>query len=153
MKQTSRSPAKGVVVVVLAQHVGNLFLRTALGVIFAAHGFDKVSTGVEHVAERFEGIGLPGFFAYLVTCTELLGGIALLFGYATKYVSFALAVIMIGAIVKVKWNVGLLGTGGRSGYELDLALLAVAAYLSIVDTKGPFEIGAFFGKKDHFSGL
>jgi putative oxidoreductase len=127
-----------------SQHIGNLFLRTALGVIFFAHGFDKVSKGVEHVAERFEGIGLPGFLAYFVTYTELLGGIALLFGYATKYVSSALAVIMLGAIVKVKWNDGLLGTGERSGFELDLALLAVAVYLSVVDTKGPFEIGGRF---------
>lgn len=136
----------------LSQHMGNLFLRTALGVIFFAHGFDKVSTGVEHVAERFEGLGLPGYLAYLVAYTELLGGIALLFGYATKYVSSALAVIMLGAIAKVKWHNGLLGTGERSGYELDLALLAMAVYLSFVNTKGPFEIGAFFGKKDQSSG-
>ena len=42
---------------------------------------------------------------------------------------------MIGATVKVKLALGFLGNGQMAGYELDLALLAMAAYLAINGSK------------------
>ena len=42
---------------------------------------------------------------------------------------------MIGATVKVKLSLGFLGNGQMAGYELDLALLAMAAYLAINGSK------------------
>ena len=38
---------------------------------------------------------------------------------------------MIGATLKVKLSVGLVGGGQMAGYELDLAFLAIAIYLAI----------------------
>ena len=42
---------------------------------------------------------------------------------------------MIGATVKVKLSLGFLGNGQMAGYELDLALFAMAAYLAINGSK------------------
>ena len=42
---------------------------------------------------------------------------------------------MIGATVKVKLSLGFLGNGQMAGYELDLALLAMAVYLAINGSK------------------
>lgn len=72
---------------------------------------------------------MPEWLAYPVLAVELLGGMALILGIATRYAAWALAAIMIGAIVTVKWQNGLIGSGGKSGYELDLVLLATTLYL------------------------
>ncbi|MFJ8235450.1 DoxX family membrane protein [Ureibacillus sp. NPDC094379] len=57
---------------------------------------------------------------------EIVGGIALIIEFATKIVSVVYAILMIGAILKVKLSVGLLGNGQMAGYELDLAFLVMA---------------------------
>jgi putative oxidoreductase len=49
--------------------------------------------------------------------------LALIIGFGTKIISALLAILMIGAILKVKLSLGLLGNGQMEGYELDLALL------------------------------
>ena len=56
-------------------------------------------------------------------------------GLGTKIVSSLLAVIMIGAILKVKLAIGFLGTAEMAGYELDLALLVIALFLAINGSK------------------
>ena len=81
-------------------------------------------------------MGLPGFLGYLVAYLELLGGIALIVGFAVRYVSIVFVLIMLGAIVKVKLSAGLLGDGQAPGYELELSLLVMAAYLAIAGVKG-----------------
>ena len=42
---------------------------------------------------------------------------------------------MIGATLKVKLSLGFLGNGQMAGYELDVALFAMAAYLAINGSK------------------
>lgn len=69
--------------------------------------------------------------AYVVALIELVGGIALIIGFATRLVSILIAFIMIGAIITAKLPLGLLGNGQMAGYELDVAFLAMAIYLAI----------------------
>lgn len=73
--------------------------------------------------------------AYGVALFEMLGGIALIIGLATRLVSVLIALLMIGATIKVKLSVGLLGNGQMAGYELDFAFLAIAVYLAINGSK------------------
>ncbi|GAX91622.1 DoxX family protein [Effusibacillus lacus] len=108
---------------------GALILRVVLGITFLAHGISKFQMGVGNIAGWFGSIGLPGFLAYVVATLELVGGIALIIGLGTRFVSALLGIVMIGAIFKVKLSAGLLGSGQSAGYELDLALLAMASYL------------------------
>lgn len=111
--------------------LGAFILRVVLGISFSIHGFVKFQGGIGNIAGWFESIGLPGFLAYVIATIELLGGLALILGLGTRLVSALLAIIMIGATVKVKLAVGFLGNGQMAGWELDLAFLAMAVYLAL----------------------
>lgn len=113
--------------------IGAFILRVTLGALFLIHGIVKFQGGIENTVGWFSSIGLPGFMAYGVALLEIIGGVALIIGFATRYVSALYALLMLGAIIKAKLSVGLLGNGQMAGYELDLAFLAIAVYLSITN--------------------
>ncbi len=115
--------------------IGALILRVTLGILFFIHGLVKFQGGIENTVGWFESINIPGFMAYVVALIELVGGIALFIGFATRLVSILIALIMVGAIITAKLPVGLLGNGQMAGYELDLAFLAIAVYLAINGSK------------------
>jgi putative oxidoreductase len=119
----------------LKNEVGALILRVVLGITFFIHGFIKFQGGIENQVAWFSSIGLPGFSAYAVALIELVGGFALVVGFLTKIISVLLAILMIGATIKVKLALGFLGNGQMAGYELDLALLAMAIFLAISGSK------------------
>lgn len=119
----------------LKNEIGALILRVTLGALFLIHGIVKFQGGIENIVGWFESIGLPGFMAYGVALLEIIGGVSLIIGLATRFVTALLALLMIGATLKVKLSVGLLGNGQMAGYELDLAFLAMAVYLLINGSK------------------
>lgn len=121
-------------------------MRVLLGVLFMAHGISKFQTGLGNTAGWFGSIGIPEFVAYIVAFLELIGGIALIVGFATRYFSAAFIILLIGAIVTVKLEGGLLGADGMAGYELDLALLVMSAYFVVADERG-IGIDRFMSKK------
>lgn len=110
--------------------IGALILRVTLGVIFLSHGLVKFRGGIENVVVWFESIGLPGFMAYGVGIVEVIGGMALMVGLGTKMFSVLFSMILLGAIVKVKFAVGFL-----DGYAYDVILLAIASHLSLNGSK------------------
>lgn len=112
-----------------------LILRVVLGIAFFVHGLTKFQGGIENITGWFESIGLPGFLAYGVAFLETVGGIALIVGLGTKVISTLFALLMAGAILKVKLAAGFLGDGQSAGYELDLAFLAMAVSLAITGSK------------------
>jgi uncharacterized membrane protein YphA (DoxX/SURF4 family) len=115
--------------------VGTLILRVVLGLTFFVHGLVKFQGGIENTAGWFSSIGLPGFLATVVAAIELVGGIALVLGLFSRAVSALFVLLMAGAIIKVKLAGGFLGNGQGAGYELDLALLAMAAAITITGSK------------------
>ncbi|MFJ5758912.1 DoxX family protein [Neobacillus sp. NPDC093182] len=119
----------------LKTEIGAFILRITLGAIFFIHGVVKFQGGIENTAGWFESLGLPGVTAYGVALLEIIGGILLIVGLATRLVAALFALLMIGATVKVKLAIGLLGNGQMAGYELDLAFLAIAVYLVINGSK------------------
>jgi putative oxidoreductase len=112
-----------------------LMLRVVLGVSFFIHGLAKFQGGIENIVGWFDSIGLPGALAYMVASIELVGGIALVIGLGTRYISILLSFLMVGAIFKAKLALGFLGNGQMAGYELDLAFLAIATFLAINGSK------------------
>ncbi|USG68486.1 DoxX family protein [Brevibacillus ruminantium] len=108
-----------------------LLLRAVTGIIFWAHGLAKWKQGLGTVSEWFGSVGLPEWLVYPVIVIELAGGMALILGVATRYAAWALAAIMVGAILTVKWQNGLIGGAGKNGYELDLVLLVITVYLGV----------------------
>jgi putative oxidoreductase len=113
---------------------GMLPLRVVVALVFLMHGGTKLfvwglsgTTG----AMTQMGIPLPGLAAVVVTCVELLGGLAILTGFFTRWAGVLLAIDMAVAILKVRLAAGLLG-----GYELELTLLGAALTLAAVGAGG-----------------
>lgn len=119
---------------------GTVILRVILGLTFFIHGLSKFQGGLSNTAGFFESLGIPGFLAYVVTVIELIGGIMLILGIGTRIVSVLFAVIMLGAIFTVKLSAGFLGNDQMAGYELELALLAMAIFLAIANSS-TFSLG------------
>lgn len=77
-----------------------LVLRLALGIVFVAHGVMKVFVlTLPGTAAFFAAHGFPGWTAYPVTTAEIVGGVLLVAGIATRAVSIALVPVMAGAIL------------------------------------------------------
>jgi uncharacterized membrane protein YphA (DoxX/SURF4 family) len=109
--------------------IGTLVLRIYLGLAFVIHGLAKFQGGVGNTAGWFDSIGIPGFMAYVVAAIELFGGLLLVVGLGTRYISALLFIIMISATIKVKLSAGFMGSGQGAGYELDIAYAVIALFL------------------------
>lgn len=74
------------------------------------------------------GFPAPELFAWVLSLTELFGGIAIIIGMLSRYAALGLGITMIIAIFRVKLDLGLIAPIGSPmpGYELDVALLALA---------------------------
>ncbi len=70
--------------------------RILLGWIFVRSGYGKLFN-VEAVANSFPLRGLPSFLAYIAVPFEFLGGLALIFGFATRYVVLGFVIFMLVA--------------------------------------------------------
>jgi putative oxidoreductase len=110
-------------------------LRIPVGIIFAAHGAQKLfgwfgGYGLEGTGQWMDSIGLaPGYWmALLAGAAEFFGGLALIAGVLVRPAAAALAVAMLVAIFSVHIGHGLFVE--KNGYEYALALLAVSTALA-----------------------
>lgn len=114
------------------QDVGAALLRIALGVVFLAHSalLKLAIYGMPGTAQFFESLGLPGVLAYIVVCTEILGGSMLILGVQARWVALALTPILIGA-TWTHWPNGWLFTAANGGWEYPayLTVMAIACFL------------------------
>ena len=113
-----------------------LALRLPLGIIFAAHGAQKLfgwfgGYGLEGTGQWMESIGLePGYLMALgAGSAEFFGGVFLIIGLLTRPTALILAFTMIVAIFAVHIGNGLFMS--NNGYEFGLALLAGAVSLML----------------------
>ena len=111
-----------------------LALRIPVGIIFAAHGAQKLfggfgGYGLEGTGQWMDSIGLsPGYLmALLAGGAEFLGGLALIIGLLVRPASAVLAFAMLIAIFSAHIGNGLFMS--NNGYEFGLALLAVSVSL------------------------
>lgn len=111
---------------------GIALLRVSLGVMFIAHSvlLKHFVYTLPGTAQYFVSIGLPGPLAYAVFWMEAVGGVLLVLGVATRWVSLALVPILLGAMWAHLAN-GWVFSNANGGWEypLYLAVLAVAQAL------------------------
>ena len=124
--------------------LGLLVLRVVVGLIFVAHGAQKIFEytlpgTIGSFADM--GVPLPEIAAPFVAFVELIGGALLALGLFTRPVGILLAIDMIVAIVAVHLPAGL--WVGEGGYEF-VAVLGVAALALAFTGAGRFSLdGAF----------
>ncbi len=113
-----------------------LALRLPIGIIFAAHGAQKLfgwfgGYGLEGTGKWMASIGLePGYLmALLAGSGEFFGGLALIIGLLVRPAAAVLAIAMLVAIFSVHFANGLFMS--NNGYEFGLALLAASVSLML----------------------
>jgi putative oxidoreductase len=95
-----------------------LLLRVSLALMFFAHAYLKIVVFTPAgAAKYFESLGLPGFVAYLTMAAEVGGGLLLLLGIETRWVSLLLVPLILGTIVLVHGKNGWLFTNKDGGWE------------------------------------
>jgi putative oxidoreductase len=123
----------------LPADVALIAARIALAWIFVYHGSRRLfgwfdGPGIHDSAQYFANTaGLrPGtLFAVMGGSIEFFGGIAIALGLLTRLAGLGIFVDMMMAIVTVTWANGINATGGKSGYELNIALGVLALVVGI----------------------
>jgi putative oxidoreductase len=136
----------------IVRSVGILLARIGLGVIFLAHGLQKLNTfGFDGTKASFESMDVPlaPLSAFLVTWLEILGGVALIAGLLTPIVGALFVLDMLGAYFFAHIDMGLWVADG--GYELVLSLGMGALLLAVVGA-GRFSVDAFLAPKARWLG-
>lgn len=117
-------------------------LRLIVGFGFAAHGYAKLTRGVEHFAATLAAMGVPAPtpMAWLTSLLELIGGIAILLGAYVAPLALPFVVIMVTAMVGVHLQYGFSSiklkaiTAGGAEFGppgVELNLLYIAALLAL----------------------
>jgi putative oxidoreductase len=105
---------------------GIFIVRIATGLLFAIHGWQKFAGGIGGAAAFFSKIGIPmpGVMAPFVAGLELIGGILLILGLATRWISLLFVCEMLVTTLYVQ-----LPAKGWNGADLDRMVLAAALLL------------------------
>jgi putative oxidoreductase len=125
---------------------GLTLLRAVTGVIFAAHGAQKLFVyGFDGVAGGFAqmGVPFPGVIGPLVGFVELFGGLALIAGLLTRLAGVGLTAVMLGAMFLVHLPAGFFLP---NGYEFVLMLAASATALAITGA-GRYSVDALIARR------
>lgn len=128
-----------------------LVLRVMIGVVFIAHGAQKLfgafgGSGLDKTAGAMTGFGLePGMlFAVLAGTTEFGGGLLLLVGLLTPLAGLAVSGVMVVAIAVSSGANGFISMSGM-GYEYNLVLIAIAVAL-VIAGPGRLSLDHLFGR-------
>jgi putative oxidoreductase len=120
-------------------------LRVATGLILAVHGAMKV-LDIPGTAQSFADLGIPypHYAVYLAIAGELLGGMGLLVGLATRVAALGTLSSMAVAIGYAHLGHGLLAKNGGWEYPLMLALVSL---FFVTHGAGPASLDAFFTRR------
>jgi putative oxidoreductase len=115
-------------------------LRAGLGVVFFAHGAQKMlgwfgGYGYAATLNSFtQHMGIPEPFAVLAVLAEFLGGIGLILGLLSRIAAFGVMVNMLVAVALVHYRNGLFmnWTGNQRGEGFEFHILAICIALTII---------------------
>jgi putative oxidoreductase len=121
--------------------IATAILRLVLGVVFFAHGAQKMlgwfgGYGFSGTMGFFTGtMHIPAPLAFLAIAAEFFGGLGLILGFLTRIAAFGVAVNMVVAIATVHGAFGFFmnwsGTQKGEGFEYHLLTLTMTLFLMI----------------------
>jgi putative oxidoreductase len=134
---------------------GLLFLRVVIGLVFFAHGAQKLfgwwgGPGIQGTRGWLGGMGfrMPGAMAPLVALAES-SGLLLALGLLTPLAALLMTSAMVVAIGSVHWRKGFWNMA--QGYEFNLVMLSVPVALAATGP-GRFSLDRALGWDDNLSG-
>jgi putative oxidoreductase len=101
---------------------GLLLIRIAAGVIFLTHGWMKVQN-ISQAVMFLGGMGIAPLLVYFIAWLEVIGGLALILGIATRLFGFLFGIEMLIATL-------LIGFGRGIGLEFVLMLVSFGIALA-----------------------
>src|SRR5947209_14299175 len=120
---------------------GTTIIRVLLGLVFFAHGAQKMlgwfgGYGFSGTMGFLTGgLHIPAVFAFLAIAAEFFGGLALIFGAMTRVAAFGIAVTMLVAIAMVHSRFGFFmnwsGNQKGEGFEYHLLAIAISVFLML----------------------
>lgn len=127
-----------------------LIIRVFLGIVFFAHGAQKVfgwfgGGGLRGTITYFkQALGVPPPLTVLAALTEFLGGLAMIVGLLVRPAAVGFIIVMLVAIKTVHWRNGFflnwsLEPGKGHGFEMNFALIGMALAI-LVGGAGAFSI-------------
>ena len=138
-----------------AVDLGLLAGRLVIGVLFAAHGGQKLfgwfrGYGLDGTGQFFESLGFhPGrTFAAAAGLTELTSGVLILLGFLGPVGPALVLSVMTVALITVHWGNGLLATSNGSKLPLLYATAAVGIALA---GPGVYSLDALLGISELWS--
>src|SRR5467141_4510613 len=133
-----------------------LILRLVLGVVFFAHGAQKLlgwfgGPGFSGTMGMFTGyLHIPAPLAFLAIAAEFFGGLGLILGFLTRIAAFGIALNMLVAVLMVHMHIAFFmnwtGSQKGEGYEYYLLALALAIPI-IIRGAGAFSIDGAISSK------
>ncbi|WP_339721747.1 DoxX family protein [uncultured Paraglaciecola sp.] len=115
--------------------IAPLLLRLYLAPVMLQAGWNKYQS-FESIVDWFGnadyGLGLPFpmVMAFLATATELLGGVLLIIGLATRWISIPLMVTMLVAVFSVHWPNGWAAIADASSWMSDGTIMLNEAVIT-----------------------
>jgi len=131
-------------------------LRLVLGVVFFAHGAQKMlgwfgGYGFSGTMSFFtHQMGIPAPFAFLAIAAEFFGGLGLIVGFLGRIAAFGIMCNMVVAIAMVHRHNGLFmnWAGNQKGEGFEYHLLAIAVALAIlIKGSGALSVDRFLTKE------
>lgn len=151
MKQTS-----------LTSHSRNLgitalVLRFTIAIVLFAHGAQKLlgwwnGLGYEGSMQYFtQTVNLSAFIGWLTIMIEFFGPLFLLAGLATRFFSFAIAIVMLGVIVKVQYQFFYMNWfGNQPGEGMEFFLLMIGLCIALIaNGAGKFSVDHYLVRRYH----
>lgn len=134
-------------------------LRLIVGYGFVAHGFAKLSRGLDAFPALLQALGMPVpyLLGWLTIFVEIVGGFAVLAGAFVPLVSIPMAIILLVAVFTVHLQYGfssiklqaITPSGahfGQPGFETDLLYLACLAAL-VIGGSGVFSVDGLLARR------
>jgi putative oxidoreductase len=121
--------------------------RIILGMALFAHGAQKLlgwfgGHGLSATLRTFrDQLGIPTPLAYLAIAAEFFGGLGLIVGLFSRIAALGIALIMVVAMVHLKYGFFINWFGDKQGHGIEYHLLAIAlAVIVIVHGAGAFSL-------------
>ncbi|SMO62924.1 DoxX family protein [Paracoccus laeviglucosivorans] len=113
--------------------IAAFILRVSTGAVFLVHGLTKLIVFTPAgTAGYFQSIGLPGALGYLTMLIEILGGLALIAGIATRWVSLVMVPVLLGAALFGHAGNGFTFSNPGGGWEYPVLWAVVMGALSLL---------------------